>query len=618
MSGQSQPQLGVCYYPEHWPEDMWAQDAREMVELGLQLVRIGEFAWSRLEPREGQFDFEWLDRAIETLGSAGLKVVLGTPSATPPKWVLDKFPDMLAYDEDGRSRKFGSRRHYCFSHAGYREFAAQMAGCLAERYADNDYIAFWQTDNEYGCHDTVISYSDHARKAFRNWLKEKYGNQSINEAWGNVFWSMEYADIDDVDLPNLTVTEPNPAHVMDFRQFSSEQVSRWDLAQINAIREHCSKPISHNYMGRVLEFDHFKLGENLEIATWDSYPLGFLEDRSDRSEAFKAQYCRTGDPDFQAFHHDLYRGVGRGRWGVMEQQPGPVNWAPYNPAPKPGMVRLWTWEAIAHGAEFVCFFRWRQPPFAQEQMHTALKRPDNTPYPVCEEIRQVAKELKSYKPSPVKADIAIIFDYASQWAWEVQPQGADFDYFKLVYGFYCCARELGQTIDIVSPEHSDFSDYDLVLVPGLFNVSSELKSALANSESPVIYGPRSNSKTKDFQILQDGIGRLLGEEVKLNLVESLRPGEAVALENGGTFHIWNEQLFSSSRTSLEKADGSPAMLSKGNVHYLAGWPDPVTLKSILKAQLKRSEDHEGGSRTVKTEITVFQLSYDAQTIELKA
>jgi len=610
----------VCYYPEHWPEELWAQDAREMADMGLSLVRIGEFAWSRLEPKEGQFEFGWLDRAIETLGLAGLKVVLGTPSATPPRWVLDKFPDMLAVDKDGRPRKFGSRRHYCFSHSGYRDFAAQMAGRLAERYADNPHIEFWQTDNEYGCHDTTFSYSDNAREAFRSWLKEKYGNRSINDAWGNVFWSMDYQDFDEIDLPNLTVTEPNPSHSMDFRRFSSDQVARWDLAQIKAIREHCSKPISHNYMGRVTEFDHYKLGENLEIATWDSYPLGFLEDRSDRDEDFKQKHCRTGDPDFQAFHHDLYRAVGRGRWGVMEQQPGPVNWAPYNPAPKPGMVRLWTWEAIAHGAEFVCFFRWRQPPFAQEQMHTALKRPDNTPYPVCDEVRQVAEELNSFEVSAVKAHVALIFDYASQWAWEVQPQGQDFDYFKLVYAYYCAYRELGLTVDILSPAHSEFSDYEMVLAPGLLHADETLRQNLKRSNTQVVYGPRTHSKTPDFHLNPSAISELIEDDVATIFVESLRPSEQIELAKSGKFKIWNEQIGQTSLATLEKSDGSPALLSKNNIHYLSGWPDDATLKAILRnltksAKLNLNEPADG-DRFVNTQNSVFCLNYGKQAVEI--
>ncbi|GIR86278.1 MAG: hypothetical protein CM15mP85_29020 [Rhodobacterales bacterium] len=195
---------------------------------------------------------------------------------------------------------------------------------------------------------------------------------ALNEAWGNVFWSMEYENFDQIDLPNLTVTQPNPSHVLDFRRFSSDQVISFNRLQTDIIKSYSDAPIAHNFMGKTTEFDHFKVGEDLDIASWDSYPLGFLEDRVIASSEFKQAFARQGDPDFQAFHHDLYRSVGKGRWWVMEQQPGPVNWAPYNPSPLPGMVRLWSWEAFAHGAEAVCYFRWRQAPFAQEQMHAGL------------------------------------------------------------------------------------------------------------------------------------------------------------------------------------------------------------------------------------------------------
>jgi beta-galactosidase len=387
--------LGVCYYPEHWPEAQWPDDAARMVDAGLTLVRIGEFAWSRLEPEAGQMDFGWLDRAIDTLGRAGLQVVLGTPTATPPRWMLDRHPDMLAVDAQGRPRKFGSRRHYCFSHAGYLGECRRIVTLLAERYGRNPYVTAWQTDNEYGCHDTIHSYSDAARHAFRDWLAQKYQSVgALNRAWGNIFWSMEYRSFDDIDLPNLTVTEPNPAHVLDFRRFSSDQVVAFNRAQVDILRRHTDAPIAHNYMGRITEFDHYKVGADLDIASWDSYPIGFLSDRLEATADHKARFLRQGDPDFQAFHHDLYRAVGRGRWWIMEQQPGPVNWAPYNPAPLPGMVRLWTWEAFAHGAEAVCYFRWRQAPFAQEQMHSGLLRPDSAPAPGLAEAAQVAAELR--------------------------------------------------------------------------------------------------------------------------------------------------------------------------------------------------------------------------------
>ncbi|MEM7616606.1 MAG: beta-galactosidase, partial [Pseudomonadota bacterium] len=346
------------------------------------------------------------------------------PTATPPRWMVDKHPDMLAVDVHGHPRKFGSRRHYCFSHAGYRTECARIVTLMAERYGGNPHVAAWQTDNEYGCHDTTLSYSDAARQGFRDWLAARYGQiDSLNAAWGNVFWSMEYHTYAEVDLPNLTVTEANPSHVLDFHRYSSDQVVAFNRLQTEILRAHTQAPLIHNYMGRTVEFDHFAVGADLDVASWDSYPLGFLEDRSDEGHAWKRAFMRQGDPDTQAFHHDLYRAVGRGRWWVMEQQPGPVNWAPYNPAPLPGMARLWAWEAFAHGAEAVLYFRWRQAPFAQEQMHAGLLRPDSQAAPALAEAAQVAQEIATApQTGTAAAEVAIVFDYQSAWAWTVQPQ----------------------------------------------------------------------------------------------------------------------------------------------------------------------------------------------------
>ena len=575
------PKLGVCYYPEHWPQHLWETDAKEMAELGLSLVRIGEFAWSRIEPEPGQYQFEWLDKAIEILGGAGLQIILGTPSATPPRWMVDKFPDMLAVDRDGNPRKFGSRRHYCFSHDGYREASADMCERLAKRYAKNPHIWAWQIDNEYGCHDTILSYSESARRAFQGWLEKKYGDiQALNAAWGNVFWSMEYSKFTDVDLPNLTVTEPNPSHRMDFRRFSSDQVTNFNFHQCQAIRQYSDLPLIHNYMGRITDFDHFEVGRDLDIASWDSYPLGFLEDRSDKPNSFRHDFQRQGDPDFQAFHHDLYRAVGKSRWGIMEQQPGPVNWAPYNPAPLPGMVRLWSWEAIAHGAEFVCYFRWRQAPFAQEQMHSAIKRPDNKPTTAHQEIQQLARELTELSPiKPAKS--AIIFDYESAWAWEVQPQGQDFDYFRLVYEFYVALRKLGLDIDILPATIDTLSGYEHVFIPGLFSLGDNLTKAISSSDAQIILGPRTDSKTHDFQIQNDPL-KSIGLNISMGSVESLRPTETIKISEGGQFKIWREMIETDHDVIAKTACDYPAILSKDNLIYLCGWPDESSLSHILK------------------------------------
>jgi beta-galactosidase len=617
--------LGVCYYPEHWPESQWPEDAARMATAGLTWVRIGEFAWSRLEPTPGDLRLDWLDRAIATLGNAGLRVVLGTPTATPPRWMLDRHPDMLAWDRDGRPRGFGSRRHYDFSHAGYRAECARITRILAERYGANPHVAAWQTDNEYACHDTVLSYSPVAAAAFRQWLAARHGTvEALNEAWGNVFWSMEYNSFDQIGLPNLTVTEANPAHWLDFRRFSSDQVVAFNRVQTEILRAHTSAPLIHNYMGRITEFDHFATGADLDVASWDNYPLGFLEDRSDEGEAWKAAFQRQGDPDFQAFHHDLYRAVGRGRWWVMEQQPGPVNWAPYNPAPLPGMVRLWTWEAFAHGAEAVCYFRWRQAPFAQEAMHAGLLTPDSRDAPGLAEAAQVARELgnRPEVESFAAAKVGLVFDYASAWAWATQPQGRDFDYFRLVFAAYRGLRQAGLDIDILPPDTADLAPYALVVAPGVAAWTPVFRAALARFEGRALLGPRSGAKTEHMSIPAAMPPDLPALATRVARVESLRPGGAIPLTGGGAFHIWREITDGASEVVETTADGEAAVRHAGNLTYLAGWPDGPAMRRLMRAAAAEAGlptlDLPDGLRRRSTPAETFWFNYAAHPVPLAA
>jgi len=629
-------ELGVCYYPEHWPEDRWEQDAADMRTLGLTWVRIGEFAWSRIEPTSENFHWDWLDKAINVLGRAGLQVVLGTPTATPPRWMLDKYPDMLAIDARGDIRKFGSRRHYCFSHIGYRQEAVRITGILKARYQSNPYIKAWQIDNEYGCHATVLSYSRAALSAFRKWLKSRYKTIDIlNTAWGNVFWSMDYTHFDQIELPNLTVTEANPIHVMDFRRFSSDQVIAFNRAQCDVLKPCRDQDLIHNYMGRITDFDHFKLGENLDIASWDSYPLGFLEDRSDQGEVFKHAYMRQGDPDFQAFHHDLYRAVGKGRWWVMEQQPGPVNWAPYNPAPLPGMVRLWTWEAIAHGAEVVSYFRWRQAPFGQENMHAGLQRPDGIAADVSAEVKKISEEVTQFlkaagiseKTDAVsEAAIGLVFDYSSAWAWEAQPQGRDFNYFRLVYDFYRGLRRLGFSVDILPPTTKDFGDRKMVCIPGLFSWTPQLKQAMKNFKGQLVIGPRTGSKSSDYKTVENLPPDLPSLSFKVKAVETLRPSAKVCLQKGGCFHIWRELCEISSRQdSVEITeycdDGLPAIIKQAKVSYITGWPDDIAMTRVLET-IARKENLspiylQHGHRCRQFGQATLHMNYGLETVILE-
>jgi beta-galactosidase len=583
--------LGVCYYPEHWPEDWWADDARRMAEIGISRVRIGEFAWSRIEPEPGRFDWGWLDRAIEILDTAGLGIILGTPTATPPKWLVDQMPDMVALDAQGRPRGFGSRRHYCFSHLGYRGESARITREFAERYGDHPAIVQWQTDNEYGCHDTVPSYSDAALAGFQLWLAERYGSiDALNTAWGGVFWSMEFRSFDEIPLPNLTVTEPNPSHVLDFRRYSSDQVVAFNKVQAEIIRAHSpGRDVVHNYMGFFTQFDHHAVAVDLDVVSWDSYPLGFLEQFWFSTEE-KARYARQGHPDIAAFHHDLYRGcTPAGRWSVMEQQPGPVNWAGYNPAPLPGMVRLWTLEAMAHGAEMVSYFRWRQAPFAQEQMHAGLLRPDRRDDVGAHEARAASADIATIGElgAPPKS-VAMLFDYAGDWVTEIQPQGRGFRALRLAFEFYTGLRRLGLDVDIVPPSAA-LDGYQMVVIPCMPMLPEGLVDRLAAFKGPVLIGPRTGSKTQSLTIpstLPPGdLQRLI--PFKVVRVESLRPGLVEAGE-GWAVHHWLEHVETQLAPRRSSHNGRGIVYTHQNITYLAGWSDGELLSDVIQALAKET------------------------------
>jgi beta-galactosidase len=577
--------IGVCYYPEQWPEQLWPEDLARMRALGISLVRIGEFAWSRLEPEPGRWDFGWLERVLDQCAAAGLQVVLGTPTATPPQWLVEAHPEILPVDRAGRTRGFGSRRHYDFASEVYLEECARAVSALAERFGQHPAVVGWQIDNEFGCHDTARSYSPAAREGFQAWLAERYGEVSnLNRAWGNSFWSQEYPRFSSVGLPNLTVTEANPAHWLDFYRYASQQVERFARRQLAILRRLSpGRWVTHNFMGMFTDFDHYAVARDLDLAAWDSYPLGFA-DLLPLPEEERRRWERSGHPDLVAFHHDLYRGVGQGRFLVMEQQPGPVNWAPHNPSPAPGVVRLWTMEALAHGAEAVCYFRWPPAPWAQEQMHSGLLRPDGSPDQGFSEVARVARELPAIRGAHRRrAPVALLFDYQADWVFRIQPQGVEQSYFELAFAFYCAARQLGLDLDILPPD-GDLHGYSLVLIPSLPVFPQALARALAASGVAALIGPRSGSKTAEFQIPQGLPPGPLAELLPLRVLraESLRP-RAEVLRSGAQLArvTWREQVESELEPMDRFGDGWGALYRAGAAWYLPFSPDPAWLTTFL-------------------------------------
>lgn len=575
-----------------------------MTALGLSVVRIGEFAWSRLEPNPDQIEFAWLDRAIDTLADAGLGVILGTPTATPPKWLVDRYPSVLAHDPaTGRVRCFGSRRHYDFSSADYRRESLRITAKLADRYGHDTRIVGWQTDNEIGCHDTTISISPSAIAAFRQWCAQRYGSIDVlNTAWGNVFWSMEYRHFDEIDAPYGTVTEPNPAHQLAYRRFASDQVIEFHSAMVAALRERItpSQFITHNFipMGDTAADNH-ALAAPLDFPSYDSYPLGrtdeLLHDQLSTREFAAVQ--RTGHPDLSAFFFDQTRALGSGSFWVMEQQPGPVNWAPANPAPLPGIVRLWTLEAFAHGADCVSYFRWRQVPFAQEQMHAGLRRPDDQPARRWPEIAATINEVKTARLTATavsRSSVALLTDVTSDWMTDIERQSAAYRLDDVQWSFYRALRALGLDIDVIAANDA-LDDYNLVVVPCLANIDAAFVERALASKAHIVFGPRCGSKTAEFAIpptlppaeLQGPLGVVVTE------VETLRPEATETFHWQGesyTAHVWREHLDAPPNAVIaEFTDGTPAAVRIASMSYLGSVPERRFLIDYFESLCRESD-----------------------------
>ena len=567
-----------------------------MYDLGLRYVRIGEFAWGRIEKAEGLFDWAWMDRAIDVLGAAGLKVVLGTPTATPPKWLCEKYPDILPVDiHTGQVRGFGSRRHYDFSSETYLVQAERITAAMAQRYGSHPHVAGWQTDNELCCHDTTMSASPAALEKFRAYCAQRYGTiAALNAAWGNVFWSMEYDHFDQIDLPFFTVCETNPAHRLAYRRFASEQVVRFHDVMISAIRRHAAPHqwVTHNIIPPATTgVDNAALTRELDFVSYDNYPLGFSDQLMAKASADEWKpFMRTGHPDLAALNFDSVRGLSKGAWWVMEQQPGPVNWAPHNPRPAPGMVRHWTLQAFAHGAACVAYFRWRQVPFAQEQMHAGLRRPDDMPAAVWAEVEQAASDMQLLGDLSVvaaKSPVAIVIDPVSGWVDDIERQGAGYRYDAVVFQYYRALRGLGVDVDFVSAGDAQLAGYRLVVVPTMAVVDDAAFDALHASDGILLFGPRAGAKTDEFS-MSEGLppGRLRElVPVKVTSVETLRAdcGGSIAYK-GAEYESgrWRETIEVGDADIIATyEDGAPAAVRAGRSIYLATLTDDAFMTNLL-------------------------------------
>ncbi len=474
------PIFGVDYYPEHWPEERWPLDARLMREAGINTVRLAEFAWSRLEPSAGCFDFSWLDRAIEGLAGQGMQIVLGTPTAAPPAWLIDAHPEILPINEQGQRAGFGMRRHYCPTQPAMHEATQRIVEAMARHYADHPSVIAWQIDNEFGnIANGVRCHCSACRARFQHWLRERYGSlEELNRRWGTVFWSQEYSDWAQIPVPlqNVRTGAPgsvhNPALYLDFARCTSENWVRYQRLQVQILRALCPKHrLTHNMMGLFPYVDAVALARDLDFVSWDNYP---------RLPIPWSPFGGAWDPAHVAMAHDLMRGAkGRTFW-VMEQQAGPSGWGMLSPTPLPGEIRLWTLQAVAHGAEAIVYFRWRTCRVGTEQYWHGILPHHGQPGRRYDEVRRTAEDLRRLGEvvhAALPVQVGILRSYDVLWAFEAQPTAPELSYNDQIGRYYRALWRRQVPVDLVT-EDCPWDAYRVLVAPCLFVLREDLPARL--------------------------------------------------------------------------------------------------------------------------------------------
>lgn len=509
---------GADYYPEHWPEERWPVDAKLMKEAGINLIRVAEFAWAKIEPSEGVYDFAWLDKALDVFYKEGIQVVMCTPTPTPPKWLMDKYPSIYKRDENNLVLGFGSRRHYCYNSEIYREYSAKITEKIAKHYANHPAVAAWQVDNEYTCGDGLYCYCDECRDNFTHWLKHRYGSlDAVNEAWGTVFWSQTYTDWQQIIVPARTQASMelssghNPGLWLDYSRFQSDSIVGYNHIQCRIIRKYSAAPVTHNVVSEL--YDYYDIGEDLDIATYDNYPASPWG-----AWLGEAVY----DP---AFSMDIERGIKNKNFWVMEEQSGPCGWNALGSTPRPGQIRDWVYQALAHGAEAIVYFRWRACLFGTEQYWYGILDHDGVPRRRYEEIKQLGQDFgniaKYNVGSSVASDIMMVRSFEQQWAHGQQQHNWGFNYRNYLRSLYAGFYQNNYNINITS-ERYDFSGYKLVLAPAFNLMDSTLQArfeAYVKNGGNLVVTFRSGTRDKDNKMSTKTLPGYFAEVAGIELEE---------------------------------------------------------------------------------------------------
>lgn len=585
MPAQRPLELGAAWYPEQWPESRWNADLQLMEDAHLHVVRVGEFAWSRMEPSDGHYDLDWLEHAVRLAEKHHIAVVLGTPTDAPPAWLTSAHPETLRVEANGHRVEHGNRRQFNTADPYYREECAKIVEQMAHRFGHDPNVIGWQIGNEF----SEDSYDGETKHQFHLWLQRKFGTlDALNKAWTTDYWSQTYDRWDEIPLPS---GGGNPGLLLAHRQFVTDMWVSFEEVQINVLRRLIDPRqfITTNIggLGWTDKFDHYTLTRPLDLAAWDDY-VGEGHLNVDRNAAM----------------HDFVRGWKRQNFWVMETEPGFVNWAPVNNILNRGETRAMAWQAVGHGADAVLYWQWRSALNGQEQYHGTIVGPDGEPVPIYSEIQQIGKEFEQAGPAlagtkPV-AQVAILHSYDSRWAIDFQLHNHNYNQQEILLDYYRPLREANLTVDIIEPT-APLNSYRLILAPDLNVITPKLAQLLeeyVRQGGHLLLGPRSGMKNEfDALNTQRQPGPLvpfLGGRVE----------QYYALENpvpvsgslaSGTASLWAEQL--SVRNSEDEIllrygksngwlDDQPAMITRrygqGRITYLGAVLDENSMRKVMQ------------------------------------
>ncbi|WP_255545882.1 beta-galactosidase [Nesterenkonia sp. E16_7] len=530
--------FGADYNPEQWPREVWDDDIRLMKQANVDVVSIGIFSWARLQPAQDRWDFDWLDELMDLLAQAGIGADLATATASPPAWLVTQHPEVLPVTENGTVLSPGGRQHWRPTSPVFREHALTLVRTLAERYRDHPALVAWHVNNELGCHN-LYDYSEDAAAAFRVWLQRRYGTvDRLNRAWSTDFWSQRYQEFDQILPPRTAASFPNPAQQLDFHRFSSDALKEHFIAERDVLRGFTPEvPVTTNFMvmGEVKGMNFADWAEELDFVANDHYRQPVADSREELSfSAATTSSLAQGRP-----------------WFLMEHSTSAVNWQPINPPKRPGELQRDSLAHVAHGADAVCYFQWRQSAGGAEKYHSAMvphAGEDSRLYRSVVELGETLRRLDPVAGSHRRpAQVAVLMDWESWWASELDSHPTeDLRYRPELFAWWLSLLDAGIRADVVQ-SHQDFSGYDMVVAPVLHMVPAALQKRLEHyveSGGHLVTTFFSGIVDEDDRVWLGGypgaLRALLG--IRVEEFAPLTRGEMVVLDDGSTGRLWSEPI----------------------------------------------------------------------------